>query len=126
MKEQKRLEQLKEAARKYCEDAAFGTDRQSMPELAPQFIDGAKWADENPNWKDGMTDYPADEKPILVRAKIVQGQKAVYINAIGKHVCENGECFYRLGDGMKAMPKDFEFFYWMPMPKLPWYYENQF
>ena len=119
MLDNKRVEQQKEAAAAYCKDAAFGTDRESMPELSQPFIEGARWADRNPFWKDGKTDYPKDDNDILVRCKITNGTSCVRINAIGKYQYEEGVGRYRLGKGVLVKPADCVYFYWMPMPKLP-------
>lgn len=85
------------------------------------FIEGARWADSNPFWKDGKIDHPKDDNEILVRCKVTNGTSNISIKAIGKYQYEEGVGRYRLGKGVLVNPATCVYFYWMPMPNLPWY-----
>lgn len=109
MLDNKRVEQQKEAAAAYCKDAAFGTDRESMPELSPSFINGAKWADEHP-----ISPWISVEERLP--------------DKINKFMSEPVLCRYTRGgkEYYHVTQYDFEFdewqisnvTHWMPIPKL--------
>ena len=114
---------IKEAAQKYCKDAAWGSDKESFPELASPFIDGARWADRHANWKDGQSECPPVGEEVLICCAITNGKEVLDITGLGRYVYENGEGCWRMGTdgGIKCQPKDCLHFWWMKIPVLPYY-----
>lgn len=117
-----RQTKIKEAADKYCRDAAWGSERESFPELAPSFTAGARWADRNANWNDGKSECPPVGEEVLISCAITNGEEVLKITCLGRYVYENGEGTWRLGTkgGIKFEPKTSVYFWWMKIHALPY------